>query len=140
MSTDMLKDEEILNQSQERNDSFIGDEPSIGQLKLRPFTAGSLLICRRVGNKLITGGQTEDAEFDVLSFIYIHSAPKNEVKQNAYNKEKFWNAVIDWADKLKISDIQEAGKVIENIINQSGLGIVVPVDDGKSSGGKDSPN
>lgn len=140
MNADMLKDEEAISQNKLRNESFIDDEISIGNLNLRPFTAGSLLICKRVGNKLIVGGQSEDPEFDVLSFIYIHSAPKNEVKQNAFNKEKFWNAVIEWADKLKISEIQEAGKVIENIINKSGVGMVVPVDDGKSSGASDSPN
>ena len=140
MSLDLLKDDEILEASESRSDAFIQNESVLKNIKLRPFTAGSLLICKKVGNKLITGGQSEDAEFDILSFLYIHSAPVKEVRINSFNKEKFWSGVIEWADKLKISDLEQAGKLIEKIITDSGLAIASPKDDGKSSGASDSPN
>jgi hypothetical protein len=133
---DLLTEEEILSQS--RSDAFIPKETSIKDVKLRPFTAGSLLICKKIGNRLITGGESENAEFDILSFIYIHAAPIQQVRVNSYSKEKFWGAVLEWADKLKITDLEEAGKMIESIIASSGLAIVSPKDDGK--GGDDSPN
>lgn len=133
---DLLTEEEILSQS--RSDAFIPKETSIKDVRLRPFTAGSLLICKKIGNRLITGGESEDAEFDILSFIYIHAAPIQQVRVNSYSKEKFWGAVLEWADKLKITDLEEAGKMIESIIASSGLAIVSPKDDGK--GGDDSPN
>lgn len=136
---DLMTEEEILNQSQKRSDAFIQKENSLKGIKLRPFTAGSLLICKKIGNKLITGGESDNAEFDILSFIYIHAAPNIEVRANSYNKEKFWNAVLEWADKLKITDLEEAGKLIEAIITESGLAIASPKDDGKSSS-NDSPN
>jgi hypothetical protein len=134
---DLLNDEEAL--SQTRSDAFVPKETSIRDVKLRPFTAGSLLICKKVGNKLITGGESENPEFDILSFIYIHSAPIAQVRVNSYSKEKFWGSVLEWADKLNVSDLNEAGKMIEEIITSSGLAIASPKDDGKSSGG-DSPN
>lgn len=134
---DLLNDEEVL--SQTRSDAFVPKETSIKDLKLRPFTAGSLLICKKVGNKLITGGESDNPEFDILSFIYIHSAPIVQVRVNSYSKEKFWTSVLEWADKLNVSDLNEAGKMIEEIITSSGLAIASPKDDGKSSG-TDSPN
>jgi hypothetical protein len=134
---DLLNDEEAL--SQTRSDAFVPKETSIRDVKLRPFTAGSLLICKKVGNKLITGGESENPEFDILSFIYIHSAPIAQVRVNSYSKEKFGGSVLEWADKLNVSDLNEAGKMIEEIITSSGLAIASPKDDGKSSGG-DSPN
>ena len=136
---DMLTDEEILDQSKVRADAFIPKETSIRDVKLRPFTAGSLLICKKVGNRLITGGESENPEFDILSFIYIHSAPVTQVRVNSYSKEKFWGSVLEWADKLKVTDLEEAGKMIEEIISSSGLAIASPKDDGKSSS-NDSPN
>jgi hypothetical protein len=140
MSTDLLTDEEILKSSQARSNAFIQNEQSIKDIKLRPFTAGSLLICRKVGNKLIAGGQSEDPEFDILSFLYIHAAPVAEVRANSFTKEKFWSGVLAWADKLKITDLEEAGKLIEKIITESGLAIASPKDDGKATGASDSPN
>jgi len=134
---DLLSDEEAI--SQERSDAFVQKEFSIKNLKLRPFTAGSLSICKKVGNKLITGGESDNSEFDILSFIYIHAGPLMEVRMNSYSKEKFWGAVLEWADKLKISDLNEAGSVIESIVASSGIAIASPKDDGKASGG-DSPN
>jgi hypothetical protein len=132
-----MNDEEVL--SQTRADAFVPKETSIRDVKLRPFTAGSLLICKKVGNKLITGGESENPEFDILSFIYIHSAPIAQVRVNSYSKEKFWGSVLEWADKLKVTDLEEAGKMIEEIISSSGLAIASPKDDGKSSS-NDSPN
>jgi hypothetical protein len=132
-----MNDEEVL--SQTRADAFVPKETSIRDVKLRPFTAGSLLICKKVGNKLITGGESENPEFDILSFIYIHSAPIGQVRVNSYSKEKFWGSVLEWADKLKVTDLEEAGKMIEEIISSSGLAIASPKDDGKSSS-NDSPN
>jgi len=134
---DLLSDEEAI--SQVRSDAFVQKEFSIKSLKLRPFTAGSLLICKKIGNKLITGGESDNSEFDILSFIYIHAGPLMEVRMNSYSKEKFWGAVLEWADKLKISDLNEAGAVIESIVTSSGIAIASPKDDGKASGG-DSPN
>jgi hypothetical protein len=134
---DLLSDEEAI--SQGRSDAFVQKEFSIKSLKLRPFTAGSLLICKKIGNKLITGGESDNSEFDILSFIYIHAGPLMEVRMNSYSKEKFWGAVLEWADKLKISDLNEAGSVIESIVTSSGIAIASPKDDGRASGG-DSPN
>lgn len=140
MNTDMMKDDEILQASESRSNAFIQADSSLKNIKLRPFTAGSLLICKKTGNKLITGGQSEDAEFDILSFLYIHAAPANEVRINSFSKEKFWSGVLEWADKLKITDLEEAGRLIEKIITDSGLAIASPKDDDKSSGASDSPN
>jgi hypothetical protein len=133
---DLMTDEEIL-QSNKRNDAFISGEGSIKGLPVRPFTAGSLLICKRVGNSLVGGEKSENPEFDVLSFIYIHTAPIEEVRKNAFNKETFWASVTKWADNLTVKDIEEAGSLVEKIISNSGIGIVSPT---ANDSGDSSPN
>ncbi len=55
MNTDLMKDEDILKASEARSDAFIQSDSCLKDIKLRPFTAGSLLICKKVGNKLISG-------------------------------------------------------------------------------------
>jgi hypothetical protein len=131
-----MTEEEVL-QSAKRTDAFISSESTIKGLAVRPFTAGSLLICKRVGNSLVGGEKSEDPEFDVLSFIYIHTAPIDEVRKNAFNKEIFWASVTKWADKLTLKDIEEAGSLVEKIIANSGIGIVSPA---SSDSGDNSPN
>ena len=131
-----MTEEEVL-QSAKRTDAFISSESTIKGLSVRPFTAGSLLICKRVGNSLVGGEKSEDPEFDVLSFIYIHTAPIDEVRKNAFNKEVFWASVTKWADKLTLKDIEEAGSLVEKIIANSGIGIVSPA---SSDSGDSSPN
>jgi hypothetical protein len=133
---DLLSDEEVL-QSQKRADAFISGGDSFAGMKVRPFTAGSLLICKRVGNSLVIGGQSQDPEFDVLSFIYIHSAPIEQVRKNSFSKELFWASVTDWADKLSVKDIEQASTLVEKIILDSGVGVAVPSGDSK---GDSSPN
>lgn len=133
---DLMTEEEVL-QSAKRTDAFISSESTIKGLIVRPFTAGSLLICKRVGNSLVGGEKSEDPEFDVLSFIYIHTAPIDEVRKNAFNKEVFWASVTKWADKLTLKDIEEAGSLVEKIIANSGIGIVSPA---SSDSGDSSPN
>ena len=132
----LLTEEEEI-QSQRRSDAFIAEQHTLAGAKVRPFTAGSLLICKRVGNTLTTGGTSQDPEFDVLSFIYIHCAPADEVRKNSFSKEGFWSAVTKWADKLSVKDIEQAGTLVEKIIADSGVGVAVPTGDAK---GDSSPN
>lgn len=139
MNTDLMTDEEAMQSSTKRTDSFIKSDFKIGELKLRPFTAGSLLILKKVGNHLIMGGQTDNAEFDILSFIYIHTAPLPEVRYKSFDKQRFWEAVLEWADKVKVQELEQAGKIIEEIIVSSGLAIASPVET-KGSSGDASPN
>ncbi|NBT67692.1 MAG: hypothetical protein EBT78_08030 [Betaproteobacteria bacterium] len=138
MNTDLMTDDEAIQSSTKRTDSFIKSDFKIGELKLRPFTAGSLLILKKVGNHLIMGGQTDNAEFDILSFIYIHTAPLAEVRYKSFDKQRFWEAVLEWADKVKVQELEQAGKIIEEIIVSSGLAIASPIE-GKG-GGDASPN
>ena len=133
---DLISEEDVL-QSKRRSDSFITEEKSICGKKVRPFTAGSLLICKRVGNSLVTGGASESAEFDVLSFIYIHTAPTEQVRKASFSKELFWAAVTEWADGLSVTDMEKAGSLVEKIIAESGVGIVSAKSDDK---GGESPN
>lgn len=134
MNKDLQTEEESINA---RLDSFIAPHPKIGDLKLRSFTAGSLLILKKVGNKLVLGGASEDPEFDILSFIYIHTAPIQEVRYKSFDKQRFWEAVLEWADKIKVQELEQAGKVIEQIIVSSGLAIASPLE---GKGGGESPN
>lgn len=65
------------------DDAFLESEVKIGNLKLRPFTIGSMTACRRLGLSLFTGeGQDltpDEIQRQVLSFAWIQSAPLQKV-------------------------------------------------------------
>jgi len=95
----------------------------IGTLKLRPFSAGSFLICQRRKLGLFTGDSTEisgdEQLYQVMAFLYIHSAPMNEVLIAAGNEERFRLAVETFSMTQPIGSIPEAMQQIQALCDQA---------------------
>ena len=70
-------------------DTFIAPAPEAGALKLRPFSAGTLTLCRALGLTMITGASKEQLEAlsadekqrQLTTFLFIQAQPVDVVKK-----------------------------------------------------------
>lgn len=75
--------------TQENLDTFIAPAPEASGLTLRPFSAGTLSLCRALGLTMITGASKEQLEAmsadekqrQLTTFLFIQSKPLNVVKK-----------------------------------------------------------
>ena len=70
-------------------DTFIAPEPEAGGITLRPFSAGTLTLCRALGLTMVVGGDKEqmetlsadDKQRQLTTFLFIQSQPLDVVKK-----------------------------------------------------------
>ncbi len=70
-------------------DAFIEPEPSAGGITLRPFSAGTLTLCRSLGLTMITGSgkdqieamSADEKQRQITTFLFIQSQPLDVVKK-----------------------------------------------------------
>src|ERR1051325_10240666 len=86
---------------QENLDTFIAPAPEASGITLRPFSAGTLSLCRALGLTMITGATKEQLEAmsadekqrQLTTFLFIQSQPldvvKKAVKLARENRESF---------------------------------------------------
>ena len=120
--------ENIDTLKQQRNDTledqFIQPCPTVGGMKLFPFTAGRKLLLKALKNELLSGkdlGSMEDADFAVLEFLYLHTLDSGEATQAVYgNREKWKASVVTFACKCSASMDAEVLAVMD-ILKQARL-------------------
>jgi hypothetical protein len=70
-------------------DTFIAPATETGSITLRPFSAGTLTICRALGLTMVVGGDKEqvealsadDKQRQLMTFLFIQSQPLDVVKK-----------------------------------------------------------
>ena len=70
-------------------DTFVAPAPTAGGITLRPFSAGTLTLCRALGLTMITGATKEQIEAmsadekqrQLTTFLFIQSQPLDVVKK-----------------------------------------------------------
>ena len=70
-------------------DTFITPAPDAGGITLRPFSAGTLTLCRALGLTMVVGGDKEqiealsadDKQRQLTTFLFIQSQPLDVVKK-----------------------------------------------------------
>lgn len=117
--------------------TFIAPESTVAGLVLRPLTAGTLILLKQTKNPLLTGSLTEDKEFHVAAFIYIHSGDPRTVRKAAASDTTFREAVLEFADSLSVADFAKAAGQVKDICEKSVIGMNYEVEGG---GGNDHPN
>ena len=69
--------------SETLDDAFLEPQLKAGNLRLRPFTIGSMTACRKLGLTLFTGEagelSAEDVQRQVVAFAWIQGAPLQDV-------------------------------------------------------------
>ena len=93
----------------------------VAGLKLRPFTAGSLILLKRTGNGLVTNN-VQDLEFDVAAFIFAHHAKLSEVVAAGVSREAWNKAVMAYSLTLPIKDFMGAATQIQPILEGAMVG------------------
>ena len=102
-------------------------------VKLRPITAGTYLILKRVGNPIISGSEEDlekdDMEYHLASFLYVHDENNDlkDIRKNALNAEAFTEAVFEYAETLTIIDFVKSTDAIREIVDQATIGSDVQV-------------
>jgi len=80
-----------------------------GAFTLRPLTAGSIMILMETGNPLFTDSATKASETDamqgLLEFLYIHTAPQEEVVQKSDNPAELRLAARSFALNISFEDL-----------------------------------
>jgi hypothetical protein len=70
-------------------DTFIAPAPEAGGITLRPFSAGTLTLCRALGLSMVIGGDKEqlealsheDKQRQLTTFLFLQSQPLDVVKK-----------------------------------------------------------
>ena len=70
-------------------DTFIAPTPEVSGITLRPFSAGTLTLCRALGLTMVVGGDKEavealsadDKQRQLTTFLFIQSQPLDAVKK-----------------------------------------------------------
>lgn len=79
----------LSDRTQANLDAFIEPQASVGKIALRPFSAGTLTLCRALGLTMITGATQEALEAlspdekqrQLTTFLFIQSQPLELVKR-----------------------------------------------------------
>jgi hypothetical protein len=134
-------------------DSFIAPASEAGGLKLRPFSAGTLTLCRALGLKMVTGASKEELEAlsvdekqrQLTAFLFIQAAPLDVVKKAAKlareNRGAFEDEyLLPFELELPVEAMMEAVQQIEaNVEAVAAAQIEVVAKPGKSGKAEQSP-
>jgi hypothetical protein len=111
--------DEITNEI-DKLSAFIEPEPQAAGIKLRPFTAASLIILRKTGNKLCTKDALSD--MDIAGFLFTHAAPLADVVAATKDGYSWELAVMKFLESVKPQAFNRAAGEIQLIISRGMAG------------------
>lgn len=99
------------------DDAFFDGTTSIGALKLRPFSIGSMTACRKLGLTLFTGSEDsvseEEVQRQIVAFAWIQTAPLELVQSSIRN-----GTAQDQIDRFEFQLVPSDLKRLESEINR----------------------
>ncbi len=108
-------------------DTFISPATETGGITLRPFSAGTLTICRALGLSMVVGGDKEqvealsadDKQRQLTTFLFIQSQPldvvKKAVKLARENRQAFEDEyLLPFELELPVTAMLAAMQQLEN--------------------------
>jgi hypothetical protein len=129
------------------SDSFLDVPLIVDGFKLRPFTVGSLTLCRKMGLSLFLGKEGEaqgvklegdDRARQALAFAWAHSAPLREVVRAV--REGTWSEEVDLFEfSISIESIPKILAEIRRLSEVSGEAAVDVAKRGGTSSGEKPP-
>jgi hypothetical protein len=129
-----------MTRSQENEQSFTDGTKLVAGITLRPFTIGTLSLCRQLKLSMFTGegdGGGQDNQRQIMAFAWAQSAPLALVLQ-AIRSGKWVEAVEEFEFSVLPSQINE----IVNEVNRVSLAVkaaTVEVEQKPNSGTEDAP-
>ena len=111
---------------EEKLESFVvKDEFVIAGIKLRPFTAGSLIMLQMIKNPLVMQDQEgleRDAFYHIASFFFIHAGDLDQVRSVVSNESEFKMSVIKFAEGFSAGELINSGELIKKMIESATVG------------------
>jgi hypothetical protein len=93
----------------DRSKNLLTPAPQISGIALRPLTSGTYALLNRVGNIFVTPANTDqkpDHIWAALEWIFIHSAPPQDVLRVAHDSpEAFKSAVFAYSESVAVSAV-----------------------------------
>lgn len=130
-----------MSRAKENEASFSEGEQQIGKLTLRPFTIGTLSICRQLNLSMFIGNTGTESELDqqrqIMAFAWAQSAPLGEVLR-CIRTGKWMEAVEEFEFTIEPSQVNEIVAEI-NRISQSVKAAAVEVEEKPSTGTESAP-
>jgi hypothetical protein len=112
--------------------SLLKAPEKIGGKTLRPITTGTYSLCLQAGSKLVAGASTEpqpaklNMPYEVLLFVYIHTAPLEEVCDVVFDLPALRRKVFALGETISIPEIESIGPRIMAMLDQATANIVAP--------------
>lgn len=130
-----------MSRAKENEASFSEGEQRIGKLTLRPFTIGTLSICRQLNLSMFLGDKVAETDMDfqrqIMAFAWAQSAPLGEVLR-CIRTGKWLEAVEEFEFTVEPGQIHELVQEI-NRISQSVKAAAVEVEEKPSTGTENAP-
>jgi len=105
-------------------------ESDVLGLKLRPFSLGSLSICRRIKLTMITGDaklddlDDEEKQRQIIAFLYIQSQPVQTVLRAIQSPDFYDEFVLPFSMDLPLHAIPEAVQEIQRVMAEAGAAYI----------------
>lgn len=101
----------------------------VAGLKLRPFSLGTLNLCRRLGLTLFTGQQDDGVSDDekqrqIVAFLFLQSRPMDEVLRAVRSPDFDDDYLLPFSLTLPLSTIPDAVSEIQRIMDAAGAAVV----------------
>lgn len=129
-----------MSRTKENEASFSEGSKEFGKITLRPFTVGTLSLCRQLKLSMFTG-EGDDSELDqqrqIMAFAWAQSAPLAQVLQ-AVRSGKWVEAVEEFEFGIIPAQITELVEEI-NRISTAIKAAAVDVEEKPNTGDEDAP-
>lgn len=129
-----------MSRTKENEASFSEGSKEFGKITLRPFTVGTLSLCRQLKLSMFTGesdGSGLDQQRQIMAFAWAQSAPLAQVLQ-AVRSGKWVEAVEEFEFGIIPAQITELVEEI-NRISTAIKAAAVDVEEKPNTGDEDAP-
>ena len=113
----------MTNRTEQLEATFTQAPAEIAGLTLRPFSLGSLSLCRRLKLTMLTGEAAPDSLNDeekqqqIVAFLFIQSQPLNAVLQAIKSESFFEEHILPFSLGLPMEAFPQAIKEIQRVID-----------------------
>lgn len=118
------------------------DETVIGSLRLRPFSLGTLNVCRQLNLTLFLDGEVElsdeEKQRQIVAFAWAQSAPLSEVLK-ALRSGETEDRIAEFEFRMDVGDLPELIREIQRISELAAAAAVEVAPKPGSSGDEDAP-
>jgi len=118
------------NRNETLESSFITPPAEMFGLKLRPFSLGSMQICRKLKLTMLTGDakpedlSEEEQQVQIVAFLFIQSKPVPDVLSAIRSPNFRDDVLLPFSMELPLAAIPAAVEEIKRVMNEAGAAYV----------------